>query len=501
WLANNNLTANTVTPAGDWMAVNMSVAQANDLFDASFSVFTHETTGNKAIRTMAYSVPETLVNHLKVVYPTITFPSNKALMPIFSKPEPLSKRHHKNKGTGGGNSAKKGKGKGTGGGASNSTGTGGGAANTTGAGGAAVAASCNTVVTPTCLQDLYGIPATPATNQKNQLGVSGFIEQFANEADLQLFMANLRKDVTSNTTFALQTLDGGQNSQTAAQAGTEANLDIQYTVGVATDVPVTFISVGEQNSDGDLGGFLDIVNFLLNEDAPPSVLTTSYGNNEEDIPVAMAENLCNAYAQLGARGVSILFASGDGGVAGSQAQQCSDFVPTFPSGCPYLTSVGATQGISPETAADFSSGGFSNVFSMPSYQANAVATYLKTLGTTNKGLFNSSGRAYPDVSTQGVQFEVVVDGQAGGVDGTSCSSPVFASVVSLLNDELTTAGKSPLGFLNMWLYGNATTALNDVTTGSNPGCNTQGFPAVNGWDPVTGLGTPNFAALRTAAGL
>ncbi|EPS92484.1 hypothetical protein FOMPIDRAFT_91996 [Fomitopsis schrenkii] len=38
--------------------------------------------------------------------------------------------------------------------------------------------------------------------------------------------------------------------------------------------------------------------------------------------------------------------------------ECVEFVPTFPSGCPYVASVGATQGISPETAADFSSGGF-----------------------------------------------------------------------------------------------------------------------------------------------
>ena len=45
-------------------------------------------------------------------------------------------------------------------------------------------------------------------------------------------------------------------------------------------------------------------------------------------------NLCNAYAQLGARGTSILFASGDGGVSGGQSQSCSKFVPTFPSGCP-----------------------------------------------------------------------------------------------------------------------------------------------------------------------
>ena len=48
-------------------------------------------------------------------------------------------------------------------------------------------------------------------------------------------------------------------------------------------------------------------------------------------------NLCNAYGQLGARGTSVLFASGDGGVSGSQSTNACDgssFIPTFPSGCP-----------------------------------------------------------------------------------------------------------------------------------------------------------------------
>jgi tripeptidyl-peptidase-1 len=63
------------------------------------------------------------------------------------------------------------------------------------------------------------------------------------------------------------------------------------------------------------------------------------------------------------------------------------------------------------------------------------------------------------------------------------------------------AGKSPLGFLNPWLYSTAASALNDITSGSNPGCNTNGFPAKAGWDPVTGLGTPNFTKLKAAAGL
>jgi len=53
------------------------------------------------------------------------------------------------------------------------------------------------------------------------------------------------------------------------------------------------------------------------------------------------------------------------------------------------------------------------------------------------------------------------------------------------NDARIAAGKSPLGFLNPFLYQNAR-ALNDVTSGTNPGCGTKGFEASAGWDPVTG---------------
>lgn len=57
------------------------------------------------------------------------------------------------------------------------------------------------------------------------------------------------------------------------------SLDIQYTVGIATDVPVVFISVGSENTDG-IFGFLDEANYLLNETDIPNVLTTSYGYGE-----------------------------------------------------------------------------------------------------------------------------------------------------------------------------------------------------------------------------
>ena len=83
-------------------------------------------------------------------------------------------------------------------------------------------------------------------------------------------------------------------------------MDIQYTVGVAQGVPVSFISAGSDNTDG-FDGFLDMVNYLLSMSHPPQVLSTSYLFNERDLDHGAASNLCNAYMQLGARGTSIVW--------------------------------------------------------------------------------------------------------------------------------------------------------------------------------------------------
>jgi tripeptidyl-peptidase-1 len=202
---------------------------------------------------------------------------------------------------------------------------------------------------------------------------------------LTSFLSQFRTDIASSTTFNLQTIDGGVNPQGQFLAGVEANLDVQYTIGLATGIPTNFLSVGGNFQDGDLEGFLDTVNFVSAQSPISYVMTTSYGQDESTISQALAVKLCNAYASLGAQGVSILFASGDGGVSGSQPKTCTKFVPTFPSDCPYLTSVGATTGINPEKAALFSSGGFSNYFGIPSYQSKAVKSYITGLGTTNSG--------------------------------------------------------------------------------------------------------------------
>lgn len=60
-----------------------------------------------------------------------------------------------------------------------------------------------------------------------------------------------------------------------------------------------------------------------------------------------------------------------------------------------------------------------------------------------------------------------------------------------INEERLAANKTVVGFINPTLYKHPQ-VLNDITNGTNPGCLTQGFSAVKGWDPVTGLGTPNY---------
>lgn len=85
-----------------------------------------------------------------------------------------------------------------------------------------------------------------------------------------------------------------------------------------------------------------------------------------------------------------------------------------------------------------------------------------------------------------------------GVEGTSCSSPICAGTLSLVNDARVTAGKKKLGFLNPFLYSNAD-AFDDVTTGTTQGCTGGKYTATKGWDPTTGLGTPNYKKLVAAA--
>jgi tripeptidyl-peptidase I len=115
--------------------------------------------------------------------------------------------------------------------------------------------------------------------------------------------------------------------------------------------------------------------------------------------------------------------------------------------------------------------------------ANANATNIGEGG----GIYNRAGRGVPDVAANAANLATFNQGEFFHFYGTSLAAPIWASVITLINQQRTIAGKGPVGFINPVLYANPW-ALNDIKNGSNPGCGTNGFSAVNGWDPVTGLG-------------
>ncbi|KAJ6480923.1 family S53 protease [Mycena sanguinolenta] len=450
WLSENGITATSASPAGDLLEIKLAVGKANTLLGTQFGAFTHTANGKTIIRTLSYSIPASLQSHIRFIHPTIAFvpplslPSVNAVKVkrdtvVEERVEPTS---------------------------------------------VAVPASCANVVNPACIEAIYNFPTDIANSSaQNTLGVAGYIDQYANFADLAPWAVVCSPDTRN--------------------AGIEADLDVEMAVSLAGGVPTAFISVGDDNTD-DFDGFTDIGNFILTSpvETRPTVLTTSYGFNEPYLPISLAVGICNAYMQLGAVGISVLFASGDGGVGGVQPTLCTTFVPTAPGGCPFVTSVGGSTGVPPQVAASLSGGGFSNYFPTPNYQAADIAAYIASIGTEYAGLYNASGRGFPDVAMQALNVEIAWMNGFWLVGGTSCASPMFAAMIALVNDRLIAAGRPVLGFLNPFLYSPAgRPAFNDVTSGNNPGCGTEGFTAGPGWDPVTGLGTPDFNLLLAAVGL
>jgi tripeptidyl-peptidase-1 len=146
-----------------------------------------------------------------------------------------------------------------------------------------------------------------------------------------------------------------------------------------------------------------------------------------------------------------------------------------------------------------SGGGFSNVFPAPIYQHDAIQQYkdLESEHLSNfDDHFNATGRGYPDVSALANNYLVFFNGKMRILCGSSASTPVFASIFTLINNERLNAGKRPLGFLNpaIWKYPEM---FNDVMLGANEGCGIDpAFQAAAGWDPVTGMGSPDYNRMR-----
>ncbi|KAJ7866413.1 family S53 protease [Mycena olivaceomarginata] len=459
WLASNNITSLPLTAAGEWISVNLTVDQANQLLSTEFSTFRNMETNHTVERAPSYSIPNTLKTSIKSIYPIVTFPVATVS-------------------------------------AGNNTATTAGPNRPV----ASVSAVCRSN------SKLYGIPSTPAKPAANVLGVSGFENDFANNHDLKSFLPQFRPDINPNTTFDIISIDGGVNNQLPIGAGFFATFSIQNTIGLATGVSVAFISTGTLVSDDLYTAYLDQANYLLSLANPPQTVVNTYADfatatmSESHISPQVAESICNAYAQLAARGVSYIVASGDfgSGVPGFPVSgNCTPFDASFPATCPFVTAVGGTEFTEAEDAEaawTSSGGGFSNVFQRPKYQDAAVEAYFRTVGANTSSPFNVSGRAVPDLSAINLGLGYFF-GDLFELGSTAISASIFASMVALLTNERIAAGKPGLGFLNPLIYQNPA-AFNDIVTGFNTGCQELGFNATTGWDPVTGFGSPSYVKLQ-----
>jgi len=336
----------------------------------------------------------------------------------------------------------------------------------------------------------YQVPSgLMSTNKENRQAVAEFQGEYFSPKDLQTFFTKFQPNLVG------QIVKQVVGTNLPSDPGLEPNLDVQYIMTTGPGVNMTVYNINAPSSI--YTDFLEWVWDIGNDTAAPWVHSVSYGAYGGHYPSDPVHRIDTEYMKLGLRGITILFASGDNGVGCSL--NCQKFEPDFPSS-PYVTMVGSTQlkcGSTTEVGAAFSSGGFSNTWDMPSWQQTAVEGYLSEEGSSlpPAHFFNTSGRAYPDLSSLGVNVQIVVKGSVTAVDGTSCSSPIVAGLVSMLNEIRLNAGKPTLGFFNPLLYHwaqNNSNAFHDVTSGRNAeGC-CPGFPAASGWDPVTGLGSPNF---------
>ncbi|KAK8002133.1 hypothetical protein PG991_014355 [Apiospora marii] len=561
WLAESGIDPSRIVVSNSkaWIDVNATVSEVESLIQTDYHVYEHSS-GHLHVASGSYSVPAYLsAEHIDLIMPTLHFDA-KTTPGRKGSGDELRKRQQELRKS---QVVRK---------ALRRAGPYSGAARTVGGPnsgslaklGAEVAKtklitaldSCDKQITPECLRSLYDLPLRSSAHPGNTYGIVAYTPQTYSPKDLDLFFAEFEKRAVGERPI-LDSIDGGSVLQnltgknlTSMGYYAESSLDLEYAMALVYPQQVTLYQVGDQHGTASFNNFLDALDgsycTYAGGDDPevdavyPSpkadgyqgpadcgtsqatnVISSSYGYNEGALTPAYQRRQCYEYMKLGLQGVTVLYPSGDFGVAGNNDRCIASngtfingtsgrFAPQFPGNCPYVTAVGATQvptgtnivtdlasKVQPEVACETiirSGGGFSDVFPMPPYQSEAVSHYLTTYPPPfGADRYNSTGRArgYPDVSANGANYMIGVLGTFRKIYGTSASTPTFGAIISLINERRLAAGKRPVGFLNPALYARPD-VLNDVTRGGNPGCGTAGFGARPGWDPVTGLGTPNF---------
>ena len=293
------------------------------------------------------------------------------------------------------------------------------------------------------------------------------------------------------------------NNDRGGWAG-ETELDVQIIHSIAPGANIIVMTSPVAETEGTVGlpEFLQLEQYALAHHLG-SIVSQSWGASEVTLKDAAGQQEIQKWDSFFQQattkdGMTFFGSSGDNGATDYINLQATKLSPTpttsFPADDPWITSVGGTTVNSDsitvhESAWSDSGGGFSSFFAEPSYQKLLPSSDQSELNN-RRGVPDVAGAADPSTG-----LALYFQGQWGLAGGTSAAAPLWAGIDAIANQV---AGH-PLGFINPALYklatsGQYTQDFRDITSGNNSqhtgGVNVQGYPAVTGWDPITGLGTP-----------
>ena len=383
-------------------------------------------------------------------------------------------------------------------------------------------------LSPSDLQVAYGLKALHAAgyNGTGQTIVIAGQTQI-DLSDIQQFRSQFNLPASDPNMLLVP---GSQDPGKIKDDMSEADLDIEWAGAAAPNAAIQYVYAND---------VMDAVQYAINQNLS-KVISVSYGLCEPQTPRSDALTMQSWARQGNAQGITWVNASGDSGGADcvtSTSTRNSGLSVDIPAGIPEVTGIGGTSfsegsgtfwnatndaaGGSllkyiPEVAWNDSTdgdpsaggGGASTYFSKPSWQTGA-------------GVPADGARDVPDVSFNSSAehdgYLVYTSGKRSVYGGTSAATPVFAGLLTLLNQYLLATGAQSvagLGNVNPRLYALAQTnpsVFHDVTSGDNivnVTCGTRntrnctpgsfGYSASAGYDLATGLGSVDAYALVMA---
>jgi kumamolisin len=315
-------------------------------------------------------------------------------------------------------------------------------------------------------------------------------------SDLSTYFSGLGLSVPSVTAVGV---DGGSNSP-GQSADAEVELDIEVVGGVAPGA-VQYVYFAANTDQG----FIDAISQAVHATPTPIVVSISWGQSEDQWSEQSRTAMDEAFSDAAALGVTVTVASGDNG-SSDDPSETTQVHCDFPASSPHALACGGTKLIGNTSSFAITSevvwneltknegaggGGVSDVFPLPSFQANAGVPTSASGGATGRGVPDVTGNADPVTG-----YRVVVGGQQEPIGGTSAVAPLWAGLIA----RLAQATGKRFGLIQPLLYagvapGVAQPGFNDVVQGDN-----GAYKAGPGWDAASGLGSPNGTALLTILG-